>query len=193
MHKITDNTLAEPQVSLGVYDTNLRIVENMERVLNFIAFVEPLYHDWNVGVFSDQVNSINPRLIFWGQLLFWSWIQIIIILAIVLNSAFALYLGRFDNSNIVFEYSLCVNLKYLFDALSAQMTNLLVVFLQHLNGTFVAYPAVATRHDHSISHATHTYYALLEHNRWHWWLGEFLFTIDNFILFVVEFVHKFVS
>lgn len=45
MHKITDNTLAEPQVSLGVYDTNLRIVENMERVLNFIAFVEPLYHD----------------------------------------------------------------------------------------------------------------------------------------------------
>ncbi len=45
MDKVTDDTLTKPDVSLGVYHTYLRIVENIERVLNFIALIESFNHD----------------------------------------------------------------------------------------------------------------------------------------------------
>ena len=45
MDKVIDDALAKPDVSLGVYHTDLRIVENIERVLNFIALIKSFNHD----------------------------------------------------------------------------------------------------------------------------------------------------
>ena len=76
-----------------------------------------------------------------------------------------------NDSNVVLEHCVHVNLEDLFDALSAQMALLFFVFLisdgrlHHLDRAFIADTAMATGHDDSICHVTHAHNAFLQLDR----------------------------
>jgi hypothetical protein len=60
---LTDDTMSEFQVSLGIDYTDLRIVEKMERILDFVFVVESFNHYRDIRIIPYQVFSVNPRLI----------------------------------------------------------------------------------------------------------------------------------
>jgi hypothetical protein len=60
---LTDDTMSEFQVSVGVNHTDLRIVEKMERILDFVFVVESFNHYRDIRIIPYQVFSIDPRLI----------------------------------------------------------------------------------------------------------------------------------
>jgi hypothetical protein len=60
---LTDNTMSEFQVSLGVDYTDLRIIEKMERILDFVSVIESFNHYRDIRIIPYQVFSVNPRLI----------------------------------------------------------------------------------------------------------------------------------
>lgn len=131
---LTNDAMSKFYVSMRFHDTDLWIVEQMKRVLDFVSVVESFDHDRDIRILSYQVFSIDPRLIIFvnrRQLrILQSLIHpYVVIQAIILNSTPALNLCRLNYSDIVFENSLHIDLEYLFDIFTAQMTPLLLFLL----------------------------------------------------------------